>query len=117
MKVNKTCINRVRNEKDDFVTDFDSTLARWRQHFSQHFNVHVHAVIDFRQTQTHTAEILVPEPSAYEVELSIEKEKCHKLQGIEQMPVQLIKAGRRTIGCEILKLVNSIWNKEELPED
>jgi len=29
----------------------------------------------------------------------------------------LIKAGGRTICSEIHKCINSIWNKEELPED
>jgi hypothetical protein len=59
----------------------------------------------------------VPEPCAYEVELSIEKIKGHKSPGIEQIPVHLIKARGRTFGCEIPKLINSIWNKEEFPEE
>jgi len=29
----------------------------------------------------------------------------------------LIKAGDRTIHSDIHKLINSIWNKEELPEE
>ena len=33
------------------------------------------------------------------------------------MPAELIKAGCRTICSEIQKLINSIWNKEELPEE
>jgi hypothetical protein len=32
------------------------------------------------------------------------------------IPAELIKAGGRTIRSEIHKLINSIWNKEELPE-
>jgi len=36
---------------------------------------------------------LVPEPSALEVELDIEKLKSHKSPGIEQIPAELIKAG------------------------
>jgi hypothetical protein len=39
----------------------------------------------------------------------------HKSPGIDQIPAELIKAGGRTIGSEIHKLTNSIWNKEELP--
>ena len=33
------------------------------------------------------------------------------------MPAELIKAGGRTICCEIHKLIISIWNKEELPDE
>ena len=87
----------------------------------------------------------MPEPSAFEVELAIEKLKRHKSPGIDQIPAELIKAGGRTIRYEIHKLinllkaelnpichllallgahhilhisrkrVNSVWNKEEFP--
>ena len=59
----------------------------------------------------------MPEPSAFEVELAIEKLKTHKSPGIDQIPAKLIKAGGRTIRCAIHKLIISIWNKEELPEE
>jgi hypothetical protein len=62
----------------------------------------------------HTAEPLVPEPSAFEVELAIEKVRSHKSTGVVHIPAELIKAGGRTVRCEIHKLI-SIWNKEELP--
>jgi len=45
-------------------------MAKWRNYFSQILNVH--GVDDVRQTKIHTAEPLVPEPSAFEVELAIE---------------------------------------------
>jgi len=35
-----------------------------------------------RQTEMHTAEPLVPKPSAFEVELAIENVKSHKSPGI-----------------------------------
>ena len=59
----------------------------------------------------------MPEPSDFEVELDIEKLKCHKSAGIDQMPAEFIKAGTRTIRCAIHKLIIFIWSKEELPEE
>ena len=50
-------------------------------------------------------------------ELAIEKLKNHKSPGIDQIPAELIKAGGMTIRCAIHKLIISIWNKEELPEE
>ena len=50
-----------------------------------------------------------------EVELAIEKLKSHKSPGIDQIPAELIKAGGKTIRCEVHKLNIAIWNKEELP--
>ena len=57
----------------------------------------------------------MPEPSALEVELAIEKLKSHKSPGTEQITAELIKAGGSTIRCAIHKLIIAIWNKEELP--
>jgi hypothetical protein len=48
--------------------------------------LNVHGVNDVRQTEIHTAELLVPEPSAFDVEFAIEKLKSHKLPGIDHIP-------------------------------
>ena len=77
----------------------------------------MHGVKYVRQAEIHTAEPLVPESSASEVELAIYKLKSHKSPGIEQIPVELLKAGGRIICLEIHKLITSIWKKEKLPED
>ena len=76
----------------------------------------VHEVNDDRQTAKQTEEPLVPELSAFEVEMATEKLKSHKLSGTDQIPAELIKAGVRTIRCAIHKLIISIWIKEELPD-
>ena len=55
------------------VADSHSILARWKNHFSQLLKIH--GVIDGRQTEIHTAEPLLPEPSAFEFELAFEKLK------------------------------------------
>jgi hypothetical protein len=46
-----------------------------------------------RQTEIHTAEPLVPEPTEVEVELAIGKLKSHKSPGIDQIPAEFIKTG------------------------
>jgi hypothetical protein len=104
----------VRNGKGDLVVDSHSIMARWRNYFSQILNVH--GVSDVRQAEINTAEPLVPDPSALEVELAIEKLKSHKSPDINQIPAELINVGGRPIRCAIHKLIISIWNKEELPE-
>jgi len=67
--------------------------------------------------QIHTAEPLTPEPSASEVELSNEKLKNHKSPGTDRIPADMIKAGGKTTHYKIHKLIISMWNKEELPEE
>jgi len=67
-----------------------SILASWRNPFTQLLNVY--GVHDVRQTEIHTAEPLVFELSASEVEMAIEKLKRHKSPGIGQIPAEFIKA-------------------------
>jgi hypothetical protein len=64
-----------------------------------------------RQTEIHTAEPFVPEPSADEVEVAIRKMKRYKAPGSD-----LIQAGGETLHSEIHKLIILIRNKEELPD-
>jgi len=45
--------NIVKDEKCDLVADSHSIVARWRNYFSQQFNVH--GVQDVRQEEIHTA--------------------------------------------------------------
>jgi len=92
--------------------DCHSILDKWRNHYSQLFNAI--GVSDVRHTEIQTAERAVPEKSAFEVELPIENLKRRKSPGIDQIPAESIKAEGRTIRSEINKIINSIWNKEEL---
>jgi hypothetical protein len=63
------------------------------------------------------AKPLVPESSVVELEMPIENTKRHRLTGIDLMPEKMIKAQDRKIRSEIHTLINSIWNKEEFPEE
>jgi len=66
-----------------FVTDSHCILARWRNRSSRLLNVH--GINDVRQTEIRTGEPLVPEPSAFEFEIAIEKLKRPKLPGSDQI--------------------------------
>jgi hypothetical protein len=74
-------------------------------------------VSDVRQREMHTAEPLVPEPSAFQVEMAIEKLRRNKSSGIDQIPAEGIEVRGRTIRSENQKLINSIRNKEQLSEE
>jgi len=66
----------LENGKDDLITDSQSILPRWRKYFSQLLNIY--GINDVRQTEIHTAQPLLPEPSALEVEMAVEELKRHK---------------------------------------
>jgi hypothetical protein len=64
----------------------------------------------------HKAEPLVPDLSPSEVEIAIAKLKRYKLPGSDQIPAELIQAGGEILWPAIHKLINSIWNKQELAD-
>jgi hypothetical protein len=70
-----------------------------------------------KQTEIHTAEALVPESSAFEFEIDVEKLQRHESPGTGQIPTELFTAGGRKFHNVIHKLINSIWNNAELPEE
>ena len=107
--------NIVKDDKGDLVTGSYGILATWRERFTQLF--HVQGVNDVRQTEMYTAEPLMPEPSAFQLETAAEKLKGNKSPGIDQIPAEGIKVRGRTIRCANQKLINSIRNNEQLSEE
>jgi hypothetical protein len=79
--------------------------------------LNVHGANGVRQTEMHTAEPFVPQPSGSEVEDATGKPKSYKSSGVDQIPSELIQAGGETLCLEIHKLIKLIWNKEELPHE
>jgi hypothetical protein len=79
--------NLVKDERVDLLADAQKILTRWKSYFRQLLNV--------QETQIHTAEPFVPEPSAAEaeVEVAIRKMKRYKAPGSDQIPAELIHAG------------------------
>jgi hypothetical protein len=103
--------NLVKDENGDLV-DPPIILNRWKYYFSRLLNVH--NVSDVRQIEVHMAEPLVPGPSHLEVEIAIAKLKKYKSPGSDHIQAELIQAGSKILSA-IHILINSVWNKEELP--
>jgi hypothetical protein len=73
-------------------------------------------VSDVRQTEVYTVETLAPVPSRFEVEIVIAKLKKYKSPGSDQILTELIQTSSKAILSVIHKLINCVWNKEELPD-
>jgi hypothetical protein len=70
--------------------------------------LNIHRVSDIWQIEVHIAELLVPDPSPFEVEIAIAKLKRYKSPGNDQIPAELIQAGGETLWSEIHKLINAV---------
>ncbi|PNF20265.1 hypothetical protein B7P43_G15396 [Cryptotermes secundus] len=98
--------NLVKDENCDLLADSHNILNRWKNYFSQLLNVH--RVSAVRQTEIHTAEPLVPDPSPFEVESAFAKLKRYKSPGSDQIPAELIQATGEILHSKIQKLIISI---------
>jgi hypothetical protein len=83
----------TKDEKSHLLAETHSILNRWKNNFHQLF--HVHGTNDVRQT---------------------EKLKVYKSQGSNHITQDMIPTKGWTVCSEIYKLLNSTWNKEELPQ-
>jgi hypothetical protein len=113
MKGHQPRTNLVKDERDQQLANPHTILNRQKNYFCQLLNIHGAGGV--RQTEMHTAEPFVPEPSTSEVEVTTGKLKRCKSPGIDQIPAKLIQAGEETLHFEIHKLTQLIWNKEEFP--
>jgi hypothetical protein len=106
--------NLVKDGNGDLLADSNNILNRWQNYFNQLLKVH--NVSDVRQKEVHVAEPSVPGPSRLEAETAIAKLKKYKSSVSDQIPAELIQAGSEMLLSAIHKLVNYIWNKEELTD-
>jgi hypothetical protein len=74
--------------RGDLVADPHKILKWWKNYFCQLLNIH--GVGGVRQTEMHTTEPFVPEPSSSEVEVAIGKLKRYKSPRADQIPAELI---------------------------
>jgi hypothetical protein len=106
--------NFLKDENGNLFADSHNILNRWKNYFSQLLNVH--NVSDVRWIEVHTTEPLVPGPSRLEVEIAIPKLKKYKSTGNDQIPAELIQTGGEILLSAIHKIINSVSNKDELPD-
>jgi hypothetical protein len=104
----------VKDENGDLLAESHIILNRRKNYFSQLLNVH--NVSDVRQIEVHMAEPLVLGPSRLEVESATAKLKKNKSPGSDGIASKLIQAGGEMLLSAIHKLIDSVWNKEELPD-
>jgi hypothetical protein len=104
----------VKDDNGDLLADSLSILNRWKNYFS--LLLIMHNVGDVRKIEVHAAEPLVPGPCRLEVEIAIAKLKTYKAPGSDEILAKVIQAGGKILLPAVHKLINSVWNKEELPD-
>jgi hypothetical protein len=92
----------VKDKRSNLLVDPHKILNMWKNFFRQLLSVH--GMGSVRQTQMHTAEPYVPEPSASDGEAVIGKLKRYEPPDVDQIPAEIIQAGEETLHLEIHEL-------------
>jgi hypothetical protein len=78
----------VKYENGDLLADSQIILNRWKNYFSRLLTAY--SVSDFRQTEIHTDDPLLPGFSPLEVEILNAELKNYKSPSSDQIPAELI---------------------------
>jgi hypothetical protein len=105
--------NLVKDERVDLLANPQKILTRWKNYFCQLLNVQGPGSI--RQTEIHTTEPFVTEPSAAELEITIRELKMYTEPGSNQIPAELSQARGEELRYDMHKLIMLVWNKEVFP--
>jgi hypothetical protein len=92
----------VKDDKGDLVADSNSILVKWRNYFGKLLNAH--EVSDIRQAEVHTENPLVPETTAFEIELAIENLKNHQVLLKSQL-----NCLKQAVGQSELRFINLLF--------
>jgi hypothetical protein len=76
----------VKDENGGLLVNSHNILNRRKNYYSQLLNVC--RVSGIRQTEIHTAELLVPRPLPFEIEIAIAELKRYKSPGSDQIPTE-----------------------------
>ena len=103
----------------DLLTDTESILNRWSEHFSGLFNtsrtVQEVALTEIKQRPV-KAELDEP-PDLQDIEKAIDQLKSGKAAGIDGIPPEIWKHGGTALHSKLLELLILCWEKSKLPQD
>jgi hypothetical protein len=90
----------------ELLQDSLNILNTWNNYFCQLLNVH--GVNDVRQTEIYTAQLLVLEPSSFDIEIALHKLKRSKLTDTDQILAELVQALRSTNLLNLFRIATAV---------
>ena len=110
----KKNIHTVTDKQGKKLTNINSVLKRWKEHFEEHLNKefpHHEAAIDEINENNHGDEPLDP-ITKDEVRRSISAMKNYKAPGADAMSAEVLKAGGDEMIKFLVMLFNKVWREE-----
>ncbi|XP_049301820.1 LINE-1 retrotransposable element ORF2 protein isoform X6 [Bactrocera dorsalis] len=115
----KTGAYSCRTPKGDLVTDAQSILKLWREHFSSLLNGSESTTPGEGEPDSPIDDdgADVPLPDHEEVRIAITRLKNNKAAGADGLPAELFKHGGEELIRSMHQLICKIWSDESMPND
>jgi hypothetical protein len=104
-----------QDAKDNVVSQSYRILAGWKDYFCKMFNISEATDIQNIIREDTNNPLQIPLPSYNKICFIINKLKLNKAAGSD-IPPELLKHGGRTLRQKLHKLILTIWNNEQLPQ-
>lgn len=89
----------------------------WKEHFEELLNGEVNKEMDMDISVYQNVQPKVENPSLEEVIQAIKEMKNYKAPGSDGISSEMLKAGGIELASQLHKLIEDIWEKEEMPLD
>jgi sorting nexin-29 len=105
-----------KDKNGTIVNERNKILDRWVEHFDHLLNSNESSDLNL-MTVNNNNDTHVNIPTLEEVQHAINKLKCNKAAGPDNIPAELLKYGGNAIVNNIWQIILSIWDKEILPSE
>ena len=114
----KTGATACRDKNGNLVTDVQSVLRLWRDHFAELLNGGDNTAAEVLPDTTIADDgVDIPPPDYSEVCLAIQRLKNNKAAGADGIPAELYKTGGQELTRCMHTLLCKIWSEERMPSD
>ena len=104
----------IQDKSGKCLTEENEILSRWTEYCSELYNYEScgnNAVLDYSQPPEEDLQPILRE----EVEISVASLKKGKSAGVDNIPAELVQAGRETMIAVLTEICNRIWRTGEWP--
>ena len=106
----------VRDKTGKLLTKIDEQLGRWKEHFQEVLN---------RPSPQNPPDLLQGDPldisvgeiTKQEIRDALKNLKRDKAAGVDNIPAEALREGGEEMVNQLHRLINSVWNREEIPLD
>jgi len=105
-----------KDAKDNVISQPDLILERWKDYFCKILNISESIDIQTIIRKCTNNQPQIPLPSYNEICFIINNLKLNKAADSDNISLELLKHGGRTLKQKLYKLIIMIWNNEQVPQ-